>query len=117
MESQVKSGEKRLIYISSARGRNSFNSYLSMSNDESLLVFPCEFPIKIMGKNHHGFHQAVIDMLKKHLDDFQDTTLKVVESKQKNYCSITVVVNATSQEHLDGIYIELSASEWVIMAL
>ena len=117
MEDQVKFGEKRLIYISNARGRNSLHSYSSMSNDESLLVFPCEFPIKIMGKNHHGFHQAVIDILKKHLDDFEDTTLKVVESKQKNYCSITVVVNATSQEHLDGIYIELSASEWVIMAL
>jgi putative lipoic acid-binding regulatory protein len=88
-----------------------------MSDDEPLLVFPCEFPIKIMGKNHHGFHQAVIEILKKHLEDFEDTTLTEVESKKKNYCSITVVVNATSQEHLDGIYIELSASEWVIMAL
>ncbi|MEJ2114665.1 MAG: DUF493 domain-containing protein [Gammaproteobacteria bacterium] len=88
-----------------------------MSGKESLLEFPCEFPIKIMGKNHHGFHQAVIGILKKHLSDFEETKLSEVESKQKNYCSITVVVNATSQEHLDNIYIELSASEWVIMAL
>jgi hypothetical protein len=88
-----------------------------MSEKETLLEFPCEFPIKIMGKNHHGFHQAVIEILKKHLSDFEETKLSEVESKQKNYCSITVVVNATSQEHLDNIYIELSASEWVIMAL
>lgn len=88
-----------------------------MSDEESLLEFPCEFPIKIMGKNHHGFHQAVIEILKKHLDDFEGTKINEVESKQKNYCSITAVVSATSQEHLDGIYMDLTASEWVIMAL
>jgi putative lipoic acid-binding regulatory protein len=87
------------------------------SVEETLLVFPCEFPIKIMGKNQLGFHQAIIEILKKHLSDFDTTEFKEVESKQKNYCSITVIVNATSQEHLDGIYIDLSASEWVIMAL
>ena len=70
-----------------------------------------------MGKNHHGFHQAVIEILKKHLDDFESTRISEVESKKKNYCSLTVYVNALSQEHLDGIYIELSANEWVIMAL
>lgn len=86
-------------------------------SEESLLTFPCEFPIKIMGKNHHGFHKAVIDILKKHLEDFNTTRFSEVESRQKNYCSITVHVNAISQEHLDAIYIDLSASDWVIMAL
>lgn len=88
-----------------------------MSDDESLLKFPCEFPIKIMGKNHHGFHQAVIEILRKHLNDFDTTEFKEVESKQRNYCSITVYVNATSQQHLDGIYMDLTASDWVILAL
>ncbi len=85
--------------------------------EESLLEFPCEFPIKIMGKNHPGFHQVVVEILKKHLKDFEDTEIKTVDSKKSNYCSITVVVNASSQNHLDGIYYELTASEWVIMAL
>ena len=88
-----------------------------MSDDESLLKFPCEVPIKIMGKNHHGFHQAVIEILRKHLNDFDTTEFKEVESKQRNYCSITVYVNATSQQHLDGIYMDLTASDWVIIAL
>lgn len=86
-------------------------------SDESLLSFPCEFPIKIMGKNHHGFHQAVVEILRKHLDDFETTKIKEVESNKKNYCSITVYVNAVSQGHLDGIYMDLTASDWVIMAL
>jgi len=88
-----------------------------MSEEDPLLVFPCQFPIKIMGKNHHGFHQAVIEIMKNHLSDFADTEIKEVESKKKNYCSITVVVNAKSQEHLDGIYYDLTSCEWVIMAL
>ena len=70
-----------------------------------------------MGKNHHGFHQAVIEILKKHLNDFEETEIKETESKHNNYCSITAVVNALSQEHLDGIYYELTSNEWVIMAL
>ncbi len=86
-------------------------------SEESLLEFPCKFPIKIMGKNHHGFHQAVIEILKKHLNDFENTEIKTVDSKQNNYSSITVVVNATSQQHLDDIYFELTESDWVIMAL
>ena len=86
-------------------------------SDESLLIFPCEFPVKIMGKNHHGFHKAVIEILKKHLIDFDDTEFRETESKKNNYCSITVKVNAVSQVHLDGIYYDLTASEWVIMAL
>ncbi|MGI9228224.1 MAG: DUF493 family protein, partial [Gammaproteobacteria bacterium] len=53
----------------------------------------------------------------KHLNDFDTTEFKEVESKQRNYCSITVYVNATSQQHLDGIYMDLTASDWVIMAL
>lgn len=90
---------------------------LKEPSEETLLVFPCKFPIKIMGKNQLGFHQEVIEILKRHLDDFDTTEFNEVESKQKNYCSITVIVNATSQEHLDGIYIDLSASEWVKVAL
>lgn len=86
-------------------------------SDESLLTFPCEFPVKIMGKNHHGFHKEVIDILKNHLTDFDDTKFNETESKNNKYCSITVMVNAVSQAHLDGIYYDLSASEWVIMAL
>ncbi|MEM7401147.1 MAG: DUF493 domain-containing protein [Pseudomonadota bacterium] len=86
-------------------------------SEDSLLVFPCKFPIKIMGKNHHGFHQAVVTILKNHLDDFENTEIRTVDSKQNNYSSITVVVNATSQQHLDGIYYALTESDWVIMAL
>lgn len=117
MAGREKFGEKPIICINNERCRAHYILMSSMSDEESRLVFPCEFPIKIMGKNHHGFHQAVIEILKKHLNDFEDTKINEVESKQKNYCSITVVVNATSQDHLDGIYYELTACEWVIMAL
>ena len=84
---------------------------------EPLLNFPCEFPIKIMGKSQYGFHQAVIAIMRKHLQDFENTEINEVESKKRRYCSLTVNARVMSQQHLDVIYMDLTASEWVLMAL
>lgn len=86
-------------------------------SDESLLTFPCEFQVKVTRKNHHGFYQAVVEKLKKHLDDYETTEIEKAESKKKNYNSSTAKVNAISQQHLGVIYMDLTANDWVITAL
>lgn len=84
---------------------------------ETLLEFPCDFPIKIMGKNHVDFEAAVITIFNQHVDDFGEHALKSRESKNGNYLSITVTISAQSQSQLDNIYQDLSSHELVMMAL
>ena len=87
------------------------------SVNESLLEFPCDFPIKIMGRTQDGFAQAMSDIVQKHAPDFDPSTLEMRASKEGNWLSVTATVNATSREQLDNLYRELVAHPMVKMVL
>jgi len=85
--------------------------------DESPLKFPCEFPIKAMGKSDCDLDIIVVEIIRKHVPDLNEGAVHVRDSAQGNYTSVTVVVNATSRAQLDAIYQDLVDCEAVIMAL
>ena len=84
---------------------------------ESLLTFPCVFPIKIMGRREAGFAQAISEMVLRHAPDFHPDTMEMRISKNGRYISLTVNLNAKSREQLDALYSEISAHPLVLMAL
>jgi len=84
---------------------------------ESLLVFPCSFPIKVMGRTQDGFAQAVVAIVQKHVPDWQPSTMEMRASKAGNYLSLTCTINATSREQLDDLYRELNSHPMVAMVL
>jgi uncharacterized protein len=84
---------------------------------ESILTFPTEFPIKVMGKRVNGFAQAVVDVVRKHAPDFDPATLELRTSKEGNYLSVTATVTATSRAQLDELYRELTAHPLVKVVL
>lgn len=86
-------------------------------NQDSLFEFPCEFPIKVMGKASDEFETAVAQIIRKHVADLSEVAIKRRESNKSNYAALTITITATSREQLDAIYIDLTASEHVIMAL
>ncbi|MDH5257737.1 MAG: DUF493 domain-containing protein [Gammaproteobacteria bacterium] len=87
------------------------------AENKPLIEFPCEFPVKIMGKAHEDFHACVNVIFSRHVPDFHEGQIKVRPSGKGNYSAITVTIEAQSQEQLDKIYIELSDHELVLMAL
>jgi putative lipoic acid-binding regulatory protein len=84
---------------------------------ESLLTFPCSFPIKIMGRTQDGFAQAVVEIVQRHVADWEPATMEMRASKAGNYLSLTCTVNATSREQLDELYRELTSHPMVAMVL
>lgn len=90
---------------------------LSLEDDETLLEFPCEFPIKAMGLACDELEIAVIEIINRHVDDLGEGAVKTRPSKNGKYLSITVIVNAHSKQQLDSIYMELTACEHVSIAL
>jgi putative lipoic acid-binding regulatory protein len=85
--------------------------------NESLLSFPCEFPIKVMGRREDGFAQTVADIVQRHAADFNAETMEMRSSKNARYLSLTVTIEAQSREQLDALYSELSKHPMVIMVL
>jgi putative lipoic acid-binding regulatory protein len=86
-------------------------------HEESLLTFPCEFPIKVMGRSSETFETEVAGIVRKHVLDLPDSAVTSRASGKGNYVAITVIVTATSKEQLDNIYLELNAHEAVLMTL
>ncbi|HYC35850.1 MAG TPA: DUF493 domain-containing protein [Usitatibacter sp.] len=84
---------------------------------QSLLTFPCVFPMKIMGRREDGFAQAISEVVLRHAPDFHPETIGMRTSKNGRYLSLTVTINAKSREQLDGLYSELSKNPLVLMVL
>jgi putative lipoic acid-binding regulatory protein len=85
--------------------------------DSSLLAFPCDFPIKVMGRKQPGFAQAVTEIVVKHAPDFDLATVQMRPSRKGRYLSVTCIVRATSREQLDALYQELCDHPGVVMVL
>ena len=83
--------------------------------DESLLKFPTELPIKVLGRNDAEFRAAVVEIVEKHYG--KAYTITEVESKQAAYLSLTITVRAENRAQIDAVYRDFVASERVLMAL
>ncbi|MCK4870886.1 MAG: DUF493 domain-containing protein [Gammaproteobacteria bacterium] len=88
-----------------------------MQKNQSPLMFPCKFPIKVMGLADDEFKTAVLKIFHKHFPRLKKDAINLRVSKEKKYLSITVTIKATSKKQLDAIYQELSDNPAVLMAL
>ncbi|QDX81755.1 hypothetical protein B9N43_11135 [Denitratisoma sp. DHT3] len=85
--------------------------------DETLLAFPCDFPLKIMGETRNGFAQAVLEVVRVHAPDFDGATIEMRPSSSGKYLSLTCTVRATSKAQLDALYQDLTGHPWVKVVL
>jgi uncharacterized protein len=84
---------------------------------ETLLEFPCDFPIKIMGERRDDFTQTMIGIVRRHAPDFDATRVELRVSSGGKYQSLTCTIHARSRMQLDALYRELTAHAWVKVAL
>ncbi len=85
--------------------------------EESLIEYPSDFPIKVMGATHDAFAPTIIEVVVAHDPTFHEGKLESRPSAKGNYTSLTCTVRATSREQLDNIYRALSGHPMVKMVL
>jgi len=85
--------------------------------EESAIEFPCEFPIKMMGRNLPEFRVTARALVEKHAGAVHDKDVQESLSRNERFVSITVTITATSQQQLDNIYQDVSNHTDVLMAL
>ena len=84
---------------------------------ETLLAFPTEFPIKIMGRREGDFAQGVMEIVLRHSPGFDPKTMEMRPSRKGKYLGITVTIQAQSRDQLDALYRELCGHPAVVMVL
>ena len=84
---------------------------------ESLLEFPCAFPLKIMGLRTDVLAQTILEVVQRHAPDYDGATMEMRASSSGKYLSLTCTINATSKLQLDGLYRELSSHPMVKVVL
>jgi putative lipoic acid-binding regulatory protein len=86
-------------------------------NAESPLEFPCVFPVKAMGRAEPGFDALVVEIVRHHVPDIREGAVSTRASKEGNWLSVTVTIEATSRAQLDAIYRSLTGHEKIVYVL
>ena len=87
------------------------------TSPETLIEFPCHFPIKVMGEVHDKFTSTVIEIIKQKNGKFDPSTIEMKGSSEGRYISLTCFVYVTSKPELDDIYRSLSSHPMIKVVL
>jgi putative lipoic acid-binding regulatory protein len=88
-----------------------------MALTDSLIEYPCDFPIKVLGLWHQGFAQTVAEVVMRYDPNFNAATMEMRPSRGARYIGLTCTVRATSREQLNALYQELCDHPQVVMVL
>ena len=88
-----------------------------MTSLPTLIDYPCDFPIKIMGKDEREFTESILMIVNRHIPNFDDKSIETRASKKNKYLSLTCTVHVISQPQLDALYQELCDHPMVLMVL
>jgi uncharacterized protein len=84
---------------------------------ESNFVFPTEYPLKVAGKNSPVLESVVVEIVTRHVGDFDSTTITVRESKGGKYLAVSLTFTAQSKTQLDALYQDLTKHPEILWAL
>lgn len=84
---------------------------------DSLMAFPCDFPLKIFGLATDTFEGNVLSIIHKHVPNLSGRTFQAKKSANGKYLALSILIHVEDKAQLDALYQELSASPQVLMAL
>ena len=84
---------------------------------ETLLEFPCAFPLKVMGLSSDALAQTVLEIVRRHAPGFDGAQMEMRASSGGKYVSLTCTITATSKAQVDALYREVSGHPLVKIVL
>ncbi len=90
---------------------------MNKTNIDDLFNFPCEFPIKAIGKDNNNFQQIVLALIQTHIEKIHPKHITSKPSSNGKFLSVTVRILAISKPQLDEIYTALNNHPQVLYTL
>ncbi len=84
---------------------------------DTLLEFPCEYPLKAMGETSADFEAIVIEIVSRYVRHIPENAVSSRQSSGSKFTSVTVTIQATSKAQLDAIYQDLTDDKRIKYAL
>lgn len=81
------------------------------------MEFPCEFPVKAMGRSTANIEDTVLSIVSKHVPDIAKHHIKTRASSNGRYIGITINITAHNREQIDAIYMDLTEHPDVLYVL
>ncbi|MFZ5559981.1 MAG: YbeD family protein [Pseudomonadota bacterium] len=85
--------------------------------NEALWEFPMHYPLKIMGEAQHPLREIVVNILRRHVPDFDPSTLTERASSAGKYLSLSVTLYVERKEQINGLYADLAACAQIRLVL
>ena len=80
------------------------NTPMPRTAAESLIEYPCRFPIKVMGIRNDRLVSSLVEVARQFDPEFDSTTVELRESSGGRYPGVTLTITATTRGQLDAPY-------------
>lgn len=84
---------------------------------QSLLVFPCDYPIKVMARVGAGLREQLDVIVRRHAPDLDESRISERPSAQQNFVGVTYIIRAHNSEQIGALFAELKTVESVLLVL
>jgi putative lipoic acid-binding regulatory protein len=80
------------------------------------LIFPCEYPVKVIGRDEDNFFQFVVELVSRHIPGLEVERFTTHHSSSGKYMTVSVTFIADSRPQVDALYKELGQHQRVRVA-
>jgi hypothetical protein len=81
------------------------------------IEFPCDYPIKVLGRSSDELEALVMAVVERHAPGFDRGTITVKGSKKGTFTSYTITITATGPAQLEMLHQDLMATGHVKMVI
>lgn len=83
--------------------------------EDPTLSFPCELPIKVLGRNDGVFREAAWRIIHSYYGDLNEDRYSEQQSRNYSYLSLTFIVRAQSRDEADALFRDLTSNDDIMM--
>lgn len=85
--------------------------------DAPKIEFPCDYPIKVMGRSGESFESVILEVFERHAPGFDQQAIEARLSRNGTFTSLTITITATGPEQLHALHQDLLATGRVTMVI
>ena len=85
--------------------------------DPPKIEFPCDYPIKVLGRSSDAFRGIILEVFERHAPGFDQETITVKDSAKGTFTSLTITITATGKDQLEALHEDLIATGHVQMVI